>query len=236
MTEHPVYVLAAAPREKVRLRDLFRSGPGTVMELMQNPGYTRAFGWDLRTLDDPRIVEGEFLEVGYSDYKLIRTYEDGTVVLRAAADHSLLGWGREEAQFAQKPRLNPIALIELTYHFVLFYQAILAHLTASVQTIVFTAELHGAILGNGQRLYLIPYTVGTFAWELDSDKHPAPKADMSKQVEVASELLHRNPGAVAYRLIEKVYTWFGVPTDQIPYVAATNPQEPVVSIGSLEQV
>ena len=61
MAEQPVYVLAAAPHEKVRLRDLFRSGPGTVLELMQNPGYTRASGWDLRTLDDPRIVEGEFL-------------------------------------------------------------------------------------------------------------------------------------------------------------------------------
>lgn len=236
MADQPVYVLAAAPRNKVRIRDLFRSGPGTVMELMQNPGYTRVSGWDLRTQDDPRIVEGEFLEVGYSDYKLIRTYEDGTVVLRAAADHSLLGWGREEAQFAQKPRLNPIALIELTYHFVLFYRAILAHFTEPTEMIVFTAELHGASFGNGQRLYLIPSAVGTFAWELDSDKYPAPSADMSKQVEVASELLHSNPGAVVYRLIEKVYTWFGVPTNQIPYVDATNPQEPAVSVGSLERV
>lgn len=235
MAEQPVYVLAAVPHEKAIFRDLFRSGPGAVMELMQNPGYTRASGWDLRTLDDPRIVEGEFLEVGYSDYKLIRTYEDGTVVLRAAADHSLLGWGREEAQFTQKPRLNPIALIELTYHFTLFYQAILAHLRESTQTIVFTVELHGAILGNGQGLYLIPYEVGTFAWELESEKYRAPKADMSKQVNVSSELLHKNPGAVAYRLIEKVYAWFGVPSNQIPYVDTTDPQEPVVSIGSLER-
>ena len=202
---------------------------------MQNPGYTRASGWDLRTLDDPRIVGGEFLEVGYSDYKLIRTYEDGTVVLRAAADYSLLGWDREEAQFTQKPRLNPIALIELTYHFALFYRAILAHLRAPAQTIVFNAELHGAILGNGQRLYLIPYAVGTLAWELDSDKYPAPKAEMSKQVEIATELLQSSPGAVAYRVIEKVYAWFGVPTNQIPYVDETDPQEPAVSIGSLER-
>jgi len=236
MTSQPTYVLAAAPREKAKLRNLFQSGPGTIMELMQNPGYTRASGWDLRTLDDPRIVEGKFLEVGYSDYKLIRTYEDGTVVLRAAADHSLLGWGREEIQFEQKPRLNPVALIELTYHFALFYRALLAHFTVVPPAIMFTAELHGAILSNGQHLYLIPYGIDTFAWKFDSDKYPAPKADMSKQVEVNSELLQSKPGAIAYKLIEMVYTWFGMPTNQIPYVNATGTQEPEVRVESLERV
>lgn len=233
MSVQPAYVLAAAPQESARLHGLFKSGPNTIMELMRNPNYTRPSGWDLRTLDDPRIVEGEYLEVGYADYKLIRVYEDGTVVLRAAADHSLLGWGREEDQFQQKPRLNSVALIELTYHFVLFYCDILKHFKEPPHTIVFTVEIHGAILNNGQHLYLIPYSVGTIGWSRDSSKYPAPKSDMSKQIEISSELLQDNPDSVAYDLVEKVFTWFGIPIDQIPYVNKGEDGHPTVSLESL---
>jgi len=72
----------------------------------------------MSTGDQARTVKGEYLEIGYPDWKMIRVYQDGPVILRAAADHELLCWGREEPQFLERPRVNPVALVELTYSFV----------------------------------------------------------------------------------------------------------------------
>lgn len=52
------------------------------------------------------------------------------------------------------------------------------------------------------------------------ERHPAPDAAMQREIEVSVREL-ADVGAVAYRLVEKIYTWFGLQADEIPYTACS---------------
>src|SRR5688572_31620822 len=54
---------------------------------------------------------------------IFQLYEDGTLLVRVAADSTFLGWGQDEKEFNTRPRLNPMALIELTTSFVHLYRS-----------------------------------------------------------------------------------------------------------------
>src|SRR6266481_3726766 len=127
MGDH-IYVLAASPVQPSGFPNFFESGRGSFMELLERPDAFRLNGWDLHTYDNARIVDGEFLQVSQATRKKLQLYEDGTLFVKAAADSTLLGWGVNSVEFAERPRLNPLALIELTTAFVHFYSKLASKL------------------------------------------------------------------------------------------------------------
>jgi hypothetical protein len=223
MTVNPLYILAAAPREPARLKNFFESGSSSVKHLLEKPGELRYAGWDLQTLDTARIVKGEYLEVKNGDRKTLNLYEDGTFIMRVAADDRFLGWGENPKAFQTQPRLNPIALVELTYNFAVFYSKLLDHFEAKPRMIKFRIMLKNAHMGQA-KLYLTPYGVGTFAWVLNNEKHDAPENEVVREVDVETETITKNPGKVAYLLVEKLYLWFELSPEQIPYVSLKDGQ------------
>jgi len=214
----PFYILAAAPTKPGKLKKIFESGPDSIMNLLQNPGQLRHAGWDLNTYDSPQIIKGEYLEVK-DGRKLIRLYEDGTIILRALADNNYLGWGQFEEQFKKFPRLNSIALIELTYNFIDFYGRLSGHFESNPEKIRIRCELRNAFLTDSAKLILAPGPVGSVGYEGGFFKKEAPENNMSKQIDSELADIQNSPAYVVYELIKELYLWFGYTTDKIPYTS-----------------
>lgn len=219
MSKQPLFILLAKPTTTVQIDRMFERG--AVQALLEQPGELRYAGWDLETRDRARIVRGEYLEVAAGDRKRIQLYEDGTLIVRIPADSEFLGWGRSEQEFAKRPRLNPLALIEVTYNFVDLYRRIIAHAKPTPPEHILRASLRNAAIEEN-KLYLNPYGVDTWAYELDDHRYPAPDESMDRDIPVPNNVLANEPARAAYLLVEKIYLWFGVPTNEIPYVIEAN--------------
>lgn len=218
----PYYIISVVTNESTKINKLFESGESSVRELLRNPGGLRYAGWDLETLDNPRIVKGEYLEVNNSERKILRLYEDGTFIFRCSADGEFLGWPRHGEEFNQKPRLNPLAVIESTYCFVDFYRKIVPFLSPAPVNLVFKLKLTNAFLGENKKIYIIPFALNTYGWMFEDDRCHAPDNVMDLEVAVDRQSLVNNHAHVAFLLVRKFFLWFGVPEDKIPYVKITN--------------
>lgn len=214
----PLYILSVIPVESSTLKKIFEFKKDSIKELLENPGQLRPMGWDLNTLDTARIVEGEYLEVRNGERKLINLYKDGTLILFASADETFLSWGQREGSFKEDPRLNSVAIIELTYNFVDFYKKLIPHFSIKPTSINFRIKIKNAFF-NESELYIVPYEVNTFGWLTASTKYPAQKKDMEAVLLCSVDNLINLPAYVAYLIIEKIYLWFGVPINKIPYVS-----------------
>lgn len=214
----PFYILAVAPMQPSTINKFFEPGKSSVMELLKHPGKLRNMGWDLRTLDTPQIVKGEYLQVRNGERKLINLYEDGTLIFRALADHTFLGHGQEEKRFKEKPRLNPMAVVEVTYNFVDFYKKLVSHFSSKPIDLKFKVEFKNASFG-GKRICLNPYGLKSFEWRINRQGRSAPEENMSKEIIVKVEDLLNSPDRVAYVLVQKLYLWFGFDPNKIPYTS-----------------
>jgi hypothetical protein len=220
MKETPTLIYGMTPGGepyKSLFKSFFETGP--VKELLERPGELRYAGWDLQTLDSARIVKGAYLEVKNGERKIIRLYEDGSLIAGVGADQGFLGWARSEAEFKQKPRLNPVALTEFSYNFVNLCSKLIKLLEPFPETVILRVEIRNAFF-EGSRLYVSPYPIGTYGFLSDSGQYTAQESSMRREIEVPSEGLASRPEAVAFLLVERIYTWFGVPSDKIPYVSS----------------
>jgi hypothetical protein len=213
MTQNPTLIYAAIPLSPTKVRDLFSSG--AVRELLEKPGELRYAGWDLQTRDSARIVEGEYLEVKSGSRKVLDLHENGAFLVRADATESFLAWGTGEQN--PKIRLNPLAISEFTYSFVYFYSRLLKHLEPTPTSISIRFQIENA---KGERpLTLGPHGVGSYAFQLHSteNQHEAPAEKVQKDITVSNTDFEAQPERLAYQLVERLYLWFGLGTDKIPY-------------------
>ena len=215
MIDQPVFIFAAIPKERTRFKDFFADGP--VKTLLEKPGELRYAGWDLQTLDQARIVKGEYLEVRNGDRKILDLYEDGTFLARALATDDFLGHGSPEKAIPNI-RVNSLALIEFSYSFVRFYAQAIEFLEPKPTQVVFGITLENA--KSDTPLYMLAYGVNSSEWSAPTKEYPAPEGSMKRQVDVSTSDLQSQPERIAYVLVEKVYTWFGLAPDKIPYVTS----------------
>lgn len=215
MKSSPTFVYAAIPNEACSFKNFFDES--SVKRLLENPGELRYAGWDLQTRDTARIIKGEYWEVKSGERKFLNLYEDGGLIAKVSAGPDFLGWGRTESEFQSSPRLNPVALVEFTYNFVRLYAKMFEFLEPSPNTVNLRVEIRDAIF-DGAHLYLNPYGTGTYAFLFDEDRFAANESRMIRDIDVNAALLVERPEIAAYLLVEKIYVWFGVPTDKIPYV------------------
>jgi len=205
----PYYILAAYPTDSNRLKNIFESGDGSIMEMLRNPDQLRHAGWDLRTYDNPSIMKGEYLEVKSLDYKIIKLYEDGTLILRALADSSFLCWGVDDDKFEENPKLNPLPLIEVTYNFVDFYIKLIPKFKDVPSNIAFTIQFTDTFISSKSRLFL--------SNDFFETKYLAPDIIMEKKYEISVTSQLFSVGHITFSIISSIYTWFGVEINKIPY-------------------
>ena len=215
MGDIPIFVYTARPATRVRLSGIFEQGP--LKELIEKPSTLRYAGWNMETQEQSRIVKGEYLEVAVGDWKTIQLYEDGMLLAKVKADADFLAWGsRADEGFEKRPRLNPLALVEFTYSFVEVFSGAIQHADPQPASCVFEVSIRNAFRAE-ERLYLNPYGLETLAHMIDQTRYKAPEDNGDVSIQVEANLVRTNVPRAAYLFVERIYLWFGVPVNQIPY-------------------
>lgn len=222
--KQPLYILAVAPHEPAKLR-LFESGAGSISDLLMIESGFRYAGWDLSTGKEPKIIKGEYLEAKIEGMKNINLYEDGRFICWVTAGPNFLAWPLSEDEFNKKPRLNPMAIVEVTYNFVNFYKKLIPFFIKTPEKFRFVVQLKNAFLTQDTELYLIPGGLQSIEWLINRVQYVAPENDMDKYEDVDIMGLKQNEGHVAYLLVEKLYLWFGIGKNLIPYISGEKGKE-----------
>jgi hypothetical protein len=207
------------PRGRTAYKQFFE--PGDLKKIIEQPGQIRPTGWDLTTRDRARIVGGEYLEVANAERKRIQVYEDGSVLVRVSGDEDFLSWGQNSNNFDQAPRLNTLSLIEFTLNFCKLCSRLVALLEPQPREINLKVELKNAFFGDA-KLFLIPHLVSSRTFTMTEDRYYAPEPSMMRNVTVATDELRTHPNVVAYVLIRRIFYWFRVESDEIPYTSVTS--------------
>lgn len=226
-------VLIAYPKEKMgELKSLFTNKEGSIKRKLENPplnaGQIRYMGWSLETLDQGRIIEGQFVRVQNGDRKTIDLYNDGTLIFTGLADERFLAHASQDGL-----RINSIALIELVYNFVSFYREVINDLTIKPNIISVEFRFINMHLDGGKS-YLIEGPIDAL---FEGEKHEAPQDNYSLEIPIdfnVKDFETEKTAEIAYKVVEKIYLWFGIPLDKgnIPYTKIENS---VVSI-DIEQI
>lgn len=228
-------ILAASPAEKASFRDSFFEERSVFFKLLLNPASLRHAGWNLRTVDTPRMRNGEFWEVNNGDRKKIRLYSDASLVAFASVDQDFLGWRRE----ATPARLHALAAIEFIYEFVELYRLVL---TAALQdgTKIKACRLKIGMRNTPigpERMQTVPYEANTWGFMMEGmgEKYEV-DADFLKEVsqEVDDDIFDSK--YVAYKLVRILFLQFGVPVDRIPYSKADESESKFVDIEKIKKL
>ena len=215
-TDRPIFAYSMFPVGKSSFKDFYDGRK--LNELLENPGQFRPSGWDLVTHDRAKLVKGEYLQVKAGDRKLVRLYIDGTFLARVPGDEDFMSWGQNTDNFNKMPRLNSLALVEFTTNFILLSARIVQRLTPIPPEVMLQVELRNAMFGD-RVLYLPAFAVSSNAWRLGGPAYKAPDHDMLVRHPELTEKLVSRPLVVAFEVIQKIYGWFGLPTNEIPYIS-----------------
>jgi len=213
----PLVVLGVEPCEKITLDGFFTEDNNPLYNLLKDPPYLRHSGWNLLTLDRPKIKNGKSWEVKNGDRKTVRLYRDGSLIAVAYADDSFLGWGQDHDKFLQFPQLNSLAIVEYIYEFVELYKKMVRNLP-KLKKIKFKVGIKNASIWEGKKLYLQPYEVGNIFYRSLGDSTTTPVAnDFYGDIEVTILDEIYDSKYVAYRLLSEFFIHFGISSDKIPY-------------------
>lgn len=225
----PLFILGAAPTSRVEISDFFAEESESV-KLLGKPSYVRYMGWNMLTLDHPKIVDGKAWEVRNGDRKTFRFYRDGSFVAIVYADNSFLGWGQSDEDFQNNPKLNTLAVIEYVYEFVELYRNMLV-IFDTAKEIRFDLSIRNSKVGD-KNLYIVPR-------KLDDPfplVHGGPgelSEDFEAQVSTDFQLDNKDSSKyVAFKILEELFGGFGIPSDKIPYTNVDEVNRRYVDIDS----
>lgn len=214
----PLIVLGAEPLEKVNLDNFFAEENNPLFNLLKNPPYLRYSGWNLLTLDWPKIRDGKSWEVKNGDRKTVRLYKDGSLIAIAYADDSFLGWGRDHDKFLLFPQLNSLAVIEYIYEFVELYRKLLENFP-TLKKVRLEIGLRNVDKWEGKKLCLNPVEVTALFYY--SERNPTDRSPLTKDflekldVDIAKDIYDSR--YIAFKLVSEFFLQFGISPDKIPY-------------------
>lgn len=143
---------------------------------------------------------------------ILECWRDGALIFAAEAS-DFVCWGTQRRPGAPL-RLNPLALGESTYLFAELARRVYEHAEPAVGAVEFTLTLYRVDPG-GEPARLTPGGIKSRAFRFGMDMRRAPEGTV--------EFIERleagwTAGEAAYRLVARVYTWFGFEEDDMPYV------------------
>jgi hypothetical protein len=169
----------------------------------------RRNGWDLRTLDQAKLVRGELIRVE-SHRSVIDLYRDGTLILWGQIDRNFLAWS-DRTDLG----LHPLAFIEVVVNFTRFYSLILSDFRVVPQRVNFRIEFRNLHLNN-EKVRLRSGPVRERSWEYFGEiEMEAPSDFWSREIAVSTE--GYDSDSVAFSLVREAYLWFGHSDEAIPY-------------------
>lgn len=210
--DRPVFTLAVIPSQNITIPSLFESNSTDVVKLLESPPAFRSSGFDLDTGSRPKIIKGELRRAAYDGHKSLELWSDGTLIFVARGDQDFLCWG-SASRNSGLLIINQLALIESTYLFVELSKKVYDYANTTVSGVVYYLGLHNASKG-GHNIGLIPGPIDTFDWKFGDNAHRAPEANGLLTVDADKNL---STGIIAHSIMAKVYNWFSIETDRIPY-------------------
>jgi hypothetical protein len=228
----PFYLLVAAPATATRLRSFAREGSDSPGWLLTQPPVIRHAGFDTSTRDVAQLVGGERWEAQYGDRKVLRLYQDGSLLFRMRADEEFLAWALQSRAHYGEPTLNAVAVVESHLSFVYLVKELLPWFKEQPAEIRFTLRFSDAQLRD-RPLTVSKYVDPNRGWLADPDLHPIHGPSAEESLNVAVSRLAESPEAVAYDLLVRFYDMFDAAADLIPFLRDT-PQGKAVDADALK--
>ena len=210
LSGRPVFALAAKPWPDARFRTLFAGHDASLVRLFNDPPKLRRAGFNLEHDGNSKIVMGELRRVVIPSWKIMELWRDGTLIYAVDARVQPF-WGspRPDGSF----QLNPLALAEPMYLFAALTKLVYQESLQRPQRIEYRVHFE-RLVENGKRASLSEGPLGPSFFG-NGNPHVAPDSKMDRTILWEGSDLE--PGAVAYELVQKVYHWFGISDDRIPY-------------------
>ena len=225
----PLFILAAAPTTSIEVSDFF-SENNQYAKLLKNPPYLRYMGWNMLTLDQPKIIDGKAWEVRNGDRKTFRFYRDGSFVAVVYADNSFLGWGQSDEDFQNNPRINSLALIEYVYEFVELYRNILVSF-GEKKEVRFDLAIKNSKVGE-KHLYAVAQRINDPFYALVGETGKLTN-DFETQVFTGFQLDNKDSSKfIAFKILAEFFGRFGIPSDKIPYTKVDDANRRYIDIES----
>lgn len=225
----PLFILGAAPTKKIEIPNFFQED-SPFFKLLKEPPYLRYMGWNLLTLDHPKIVDGQCWEVRNGDRKTIRLYRDGSFVAVTYADNTFLGWGQSDEDFQKSPRLNSLAVIEYVYEFVELYRNVITNIS-NVEKIRFDICIKNSKVGD-KNLYAVAQRIDSPFYGLMGETGELNK-DFEEQIFTDFQVDNKDSSKyVAFQILAKLFNRFSIASDKIPYTKVDEVNRRFVDIDS----
>lgn len=217
-TNKPTILLAAFPHGETTIPTLFQSQESEIVQLLLNPPALRNLGFDLRVGSFPTIREGQVRRSVAPGWKILDLWKDGAIIFGAAGDDNFLCWGNSDGATRI---INPLALIESTYLFIMLSREVFQKFSAPPPTkATFMLSLQNPSEGDLQQGFTEkPYELLPGYW---GNFHRAPESSIKFRLECSLEEDNfysdeESSGKIAFELLGKFYTWFGIEENSIPY-------------------
>jgi len=211
LKNYRTYSLAISPNEQTEVHSLLTSTADSIAKMMEEPPQLRYAGWAMETGDRAKIIAGELRRVKSDEYKILDLYRDGTFIFACRADEALLGWGNTFG----KTKLNPIALVEITYMFFSFFELVLKRLDPQVQACQVCIQFLN-LHESGLPTSLAPHGVNASAQRFDSYRRNAPESNYLGRISIDVSTFDASLAALS--VLREIYGWFGIEEDKIPYL------------------
>ena len=140
---------------------------------------------------------------------MVDLYRDGTLIFSCQANESFLAHASQG-----KPKINPVALIEVTYSVFSFYELVINDFDSIPESITVRVDFNNMFL-NDVKSYLLPYGVNSTSQLFENEKHLAPKDKATLSMTFSTKDF--KPEVIAYNVLKEVYLWFGIEEEKIPY-------------------
>jgi hypothetical protein len=208
----PAYTIGAAPVTPVDIPTLFEGRNSDIVKLLDSPPKLRHYGFDLNVGKMTNIVAGRLRRALAYGYKLLELWRDGVLIFAATGGSEFLSWGSYRNE--QEPlRINDYALIESVYLFVRISEQVFARCVPQPKQIVFHLGLKNmSISGQPCRISSSLRIVGMSS--------RAPGSDTS--FILTTDELYMDSSRVAFMIVSRIYEWFGVDHEKIPFKKVVN--------------
>lgn len=200
---------------KSNIQDFFNPAITKYKELLMHPGAIRYAGWDLETLDVAKIHRADYYEVVNGDRKVVRIYQDGTVVAKGNLDASFLSHASSQYASEGQTLINPIALCEFIYNFALFTIKVAEETGATNPQMRYKFKLQGLMSANNQYVLSNSRSLHFYGSEAKAPETDVIEGSFNHAYgsDVKKGFQHR----VAYSIVRQIFLHFGYQEDEIPF-------------------
>lgn len=207
-SDFPIFFIGAVPDKPVHIKNFFESGDKGVKKILQEPDNIRHMGWNMETLDTPKLFPGGYWLVKNGERKVIRFYKDGSLVVRAFASEEFLGWGTNKEGDENHQYLNPLALIEFIFEFTRSYQKLIESAEGDFTYINYKFGFKNT----GENEKRLQMHQGLF-----KVRDYFVSGDFSEEFSGLVEKSHFSPGEHAFEIIKIIFAHFGLEETNIKF-------------------